>query len=70
MSVTLAEVRSWPATVDVRQAAGALGIGKSAAYEWIRAGRFPVPVVAVGRRYRVVTAGLVRLLETGTAGPP
>lgn len=67
---TLEDVRSWPATVDVETAARALGIGRTTAYEWIKTAQFPVRVISVGRRHRVVTAGLVRLLgETETAGP-
>ena len=62
---TLAEIRGWPATVDVPTSARALGISKSTAYEWIRAGLFPVPVISVRHRHRVPTAGLVRLLSEG-----
>lgn len=64
--VTLDEVKSWPATVDVSTAARALGICPATAYEWIRIGEFPVQVISVRHRHRVITAGLVRLLsETG-----
>jgi hypothetical protein len=66
---TLSEIRRWPATVDVPTAASALGISKSTAYEWIRLGEFPVPVISVRHKHRVPTAGLVRLLSTGEAGP-
>jgi len=62
---TLAEVMRWPATVDVPTAASALGISRSTAYEWIRLGLFPVPVISVRHRHRVPTAGLVRLLNRG-----
>lgn len=68
---TLDEVRTWPATVDVVTAAKALGVSPSTAYEAIARGDFPVRVISVRRRYRVVTAGLVRLLsETEPAGSP
>jgi len=60
---TLAEVRKWPATVDVETAAGALGVSRSTAYEAIRCGSFPVRVVTVSRRKVVITASLVALLE-------
>ena len=64
---TLAEVREWPATVDVATAARALGVATSTAYEWIARREFPVRVLTVGRRRRVVTADLIRLLSE-TAG--
>lgn len=60
---TLDEIRNWPATVDVADAARALGISRSAAYEAIRIGEFPAKVIPVRRRYKVVTASLVRLLS-------
>lgn len=66
---TLAEVKNWPATVDVVTAATALGIGRSTAYEWLKIGQFPVRVISVRGRHRVVTAGLIALLsQTETAG--
>lgn len=65
---TLAEIRMWPATVDVRQAALALGIATSTAYEWIKIGEFPVPVISVRHRHRVPTAGLIRLLSAEDGG--
>lgn len=64
---TLEEVRSWPATVDVSEACAVLGISKSHGYEQIKLGHFPVRVLAVGQRYRVVTADLVALLSAQSA---
>jgi hypothetical protein len=68
---TLDEIKTWPATCTVTQAAAALGISKSSAYESIARGDFPVPVVSVRRRHQVITAALVRLLsaDAKTAGP-
>lgn len=60
---TLAEVRTWPATVGVPQAAKALGISKSQLYELVKRGEAPVRVLDFGAK-RVVTASLVRLLES------
>lgn len=60
---TLAEIRNWPATVGVPQAATALGVSKSHLYELVRRGEAPVRVLNFGSRHRVVTASLVRLLE-------
>lgn len=62
---TLEDVRRWPATVDVPTAARALGISERTAYYWIQAGEFPAQVISVRRRHRVITAGLVKLLEGG-----
>jgi hypothetical protein len=60
---TLDEIRAWPATVDVRLGASALGISKSTLYELIKRGEAPVRVLSFGARHRVVTASIVRLLE-------
>ncbi|MER8030763.1 DNA-binding protein [Streptomyces bauhiniae] len=65
IEVTLDEVRTWPATVSVRKAAPALGISKSALYQLVRAGRPPVKILALNSSTRVVTASLIRVLETG-----
>ncbi|MFE0727069.1 helix-turn-helix transcriptional regulator [Streptomyces antibioticus] len=59
---TLEEIRRWPATVDVPQAAAALGISRSKLYALINRGEAPVRVLDFGAK-RVVTASLVRLLE-------
>jgi predicted DNA-binding transcriptional regulator AlpA len=60
---TLAQVRKWPATVSVHDAALALGVSTSAAYDWIKTGEFPCKVLTVRSRTRVITADLVRLLS-------
>jgi excisionase family DNA binding protein len=63
MRPTLDEIQSWAATIDVHQAARALGISKSHLYELIKRGEVPFRVVAFGSRYRVITASLIRYLE-------
>ncbi|MGW2934821.1 DNA-binding protein [Streptomyces sp. NPDC001156] len=60
---TLDEVRTWPATCSVPQAASALGISKGYLYDLIKRGESPVRVLPLDGRNRVVTAALVRLLE-------
>ncbi|HEV2777888.1 MAG TPA: DNA-binding protein [Actinophytocola sp.] len=60
---TLDEIRRWPATVDVVQAGRAIGLGRNGAYEAVKQDRFPVRVLKIGNRLRVVTAELVALLE-------
>jgi hypothetical protein len=43
-------------------AAGALGIGRTKAYELARTGEFPCRIIRIGDLYRVATADLIRLL--------
>lgn len=59
---TADEVGALPVVVDLVTAASVLGMGRTAAYEAVRRGEFPVPVLHVGHRYRVVTAHLRELL--------
>jgi excisionase family DNA binding protein len=61
--VTLSDIRRWPAAVDVAQAARALGVGRSTAYQAIAEGTFPATVIKVGRRQRVLTHSLIAVLE-------
>lgn len=60
---TLAEIRGWPATVNVPCAALALGCSKSQLYELIKRGEAPVRTLSFGARHVVITASLVALLE-------
>lgn len=55
-------VAALPVTVDLMTAASVIGIGRSGAYDLAGRGEFPVPVLKVGTRYRVVTAHLRDLL--------
>lgn len=64
---TLAQLRKRPPTLDVAEAAGWLGVGRSTAYEAIRRGEFPAKTITVNRRLRVLTASLIRVLEDGEA---
>jgi hypothetical protein len=61
---TLAEIKEWPATVNVPQAALALGISKRHLYELIKRGQAPVKVLPFGTRSVVTTQSLVTLLES------
>lgn len=49
-------------TLSVEEAAQFLGIGRSAAYEWVRTGR--IPSVRLGRKFLIPVAALERLLES------
>ncbi|MGW2580623.1 DNA-binding protein [Streptomyces virginiae] len=60
---TLAEVRSWPATVEVTKAANAMGCSRAHLYAQIKRGDAPIRVLTFGSRVRVITSSLVRLLE-------
>ncbi|MER7694259.1 helix-turn-helix domain-containing protein [Streptomyces sp. NPDC097610] len=62
---TLDEIRAWPATVSVPEAAAALGISKTYLYDLIKRNESPVKLVPLQGRNRVITASLVRLLEGG-----
>ena len=46
-----------------------LGIGRTTAYELVRTGRWPTPVLRLGSRIRVPTAALRELLSPSTATP-
>lgn len=60
---TLEDVRKWPATVPVPQAATALGCSRSELYKRIKLGTAPVRVLEFGRARAVITADLVRVLS-------
>ncbi|QKW41713.1 helix-turn-helix domain-containing protein [Streptomyces microflavus] len=60
---TLADIRAWPATIGVPDAAKALGVSKSHMHALIKRGESPVRTLSFGARHRVVTADLIRLLE-------
>ncbi len=51
-----------PPTVDIVTAARILGVGRTVAYELVREGAWPTPVIHVGRKIRVPTASLLVLL--------
>ncbi|MFV2179924.1 hypothetical protein ACFHW2_28430 [Actinomadura sp. LOL_016] len=54
--------------VDVVTAGRALGMGRTKSYELARTGRFPCPVLQVGRSYRVPIAGVLALLGLDDRG--
>ena len=60
--MTPEEVRALPAVVDLPTAAQALGLGRSCAYELVRLGEWPTPVLRLGRLIRVPSAPLLELL--------
>ncbi len=58
------DVRAWPVTVDVPTAGRAFGVGRTEAYRMVREGRFPVPVLRIGRYLRVARAGVLAAIQT------
>lgn len=55
-------------TLSIPEAAARLGCGKTAAYQLARSGRFPVPIIKVGRKLVVSRYAVDRLL--GADGTP
>ena len=62
MPMTVDDVRALPAVVDLPTAAAVLGLGRSAAYELVRTGGWPTPVLRLGRLIKIPSAPLVALL--------
>lgn len=54
-----------PATIGLAEAALILGIHKSTAHALYQSGDFPVPVLRVGTRIRILKVHLQQFLETG-----
>ena len=57
------DLRRLPVVVVLLTAATVLGIGRTTAYELVRTGRWPTPVLRLGTRIRVPTAALRELLN-------
>ncbi|MFC0530838.1 DNA-binding protein [Phytohabitans kaempferiae] len=53
------EIRAWPVTVDVPTAGRAFGVGRDESYRLAKQGRFPVPVLRLGRYLRVTRASVL-----------
>ncbi|WP_435879842.1 hypothetical protein [Streptomyces prunicolor] len=66
VGMSRAELLELPVVIDLVTAARALGIGRTRAFELVRQGEFPVPVLRVGSTWRVPTAPLLSLLGLAT----
>ena len=66
-AVTREELLALPPVIDLPTAADALGIGRSAAYELVRIGEWPTPVIRLGRLIRIPTAALHLLVGLPTS---
>lgn len=60
---TLAQIRKWPASVNVADGARALGVSRAALYAAIADGACPVEVITVGKRKKILTHSLIEVLE-------
>jgi len=68
--LTAAQLAALPAVIDVCTAAAVHHrVGRTAAYELIRTGRWPTPIVRVGHHIRIPTAPLLTLLGLSTGTP-
>ncbi|GAA1094676.1 hypothetical protein GCM10009663_42610 [Kitasatospora arboriphila] len=64
-----AELLALPAAIDLDTANRAIGLGRSKGYELARRDAYPCRVLRLGKKYRVITADLLRLLGIdATAG--
>ena len=61
------ELHQLPPLVDVPTAAHVLGIGRTLAYELVKADRWPTTVLRVGKLIRIPTAALIRLVEDASS---
>jgi predicted DNA-binding transcriptional regulator AlpA len=68
-TLSLNDIQALPAVLDVPTAGRLLGLGRAAAYELVRRGDFPAPVLRLGRQLRVPTVPLLQLLGVGSAAP-
>ena len=66
--MTRDELQSLPAVLDVPTAAAVLGVGRTLAYELVRTGRWPSPVLRMGRLVKIPSAPLLRLLDQPPTG--
>jgi predicted DNA-binding transcriptional regulator AlpA len=60
--MTREELLALPPAVDLPTAASVLGMSRSAAYELVRTGTWPTPVLRLGKLIRVPTVHLLALL--------
>jgi predicted DNA-binding transcriptional regulator AlpA len=56
------QLMALPAVIDVPTAASVLGLSRTTAYELIRVGRWPTPVLRLGKLIRLPTGPILDLL--------
>lgn len=71
MTIVITDVdpAALPAVIDLAAAARLLGVGRTVAYELVRTGRWPTPVIRVGKLIRVPSAPLLELLGLDSVRP-
>jgi predicted DNA-binding transcriptional regulator AlpA len=67
---TAERIRELGATTDLRTAGQIFGLSANTAYELVRRGRFPVPVIRAGRQYRIPVEAILALLSLPADPPP
>ncbi len=67
-AVTRDELLALPPGSDVSTAADVFGVGRSAAYEIIRSGQWPTPIIRIGRHIRIPTLPLHELVGMAPVG--
>jgi excisionase family DNA binding protein len=60
------EVRALPVVVDLPTAARVLGLGRNTAYELVRSGAWPTPLLRFGRLIKVPRSSLLELVGIRT----
>ena len=63
LRMTVTQAQQVPPVVDVPTAAAMLGIGRTAAYELIRLGRWPTPVLRLGKLIRIPSSPILELIQ-------
>lgn len=61
------DLTSLPPTLDLVDAARLFGIGRTLAYEMVRDGTWPTPIIRAGRKIRVPSAPVLQTLGLRTA---
>ncbi|MBD0748104.1 hypothetical protein BG418_04935 [Streptomyces sp. CBMA152] len=56
---------TWGGTGSVEDASRVFGFSRAKGYDLVRRGEFPCRVLRIGRSTRVVTASLLRVLDSG-----
>ncbi len=66
---TAERIRALGTVTTVPVAAAIFGLSRSVAYDLVKAGTFPVPVLRFGSRYRIPVAAILTVLHM-TGEPP
>lgn len=67
---TAERIRALGTVTDVPTAAAIFGLSRSVAYDLVKTGAFPVPVLRFGTRYRIPVAAILTALHMSPANPP